>query len=162
MTVDVFPRALVIGIGNEYRCDDAVGLLAVRRLRSLVPLEVVVLEQEGDGAQLMEAWTGADLVFVVDAVCSGAPPGTTQRFDAKVGPVPATLFRHSTHAFGLAEAIELARALRQLPAQLVVYGIEGRDFEAGVRLSGEVRGALDQVVKDLLEVLNSLEDGPRD
>jgi hydrogenase maturation protease len=154
------PRVIIIGIGNEYRGDDAVGLLAARRLWDLAPTKVTILENEGDGAQLMEAWTGADLVFVVDAVCSGAAPGTAHRFEAKVSPLPASIFRHSTHAFGLAEAIELARALRQLPAQLVVYGIEGRDFEAGVQLSGEVREALDRVVKHILKVLNATVERP--
>jgi hydrogenase maturation protease len=161
MRLNSSPKAIVIGIGNECRGDDAAGLLAARQLRELAPEQVTVLEQGGEGAQLMEAWRGASRVFIVDAVCSGALPGTTHCFDASVDPIPATLFRHSTHAFGLAAAVELGRVLKQLPARLIVYGIEGRNFEAGAELSAAVRTSLDRVVRELLERLNSLKNEPK-
>ena len=44
-------------------------------------------------------------------------------------------------ACGVAEAVELARALNQLPAKLIVYGIEGKTFHAGAGFSLEVEGA---------------------
>ena len=47
---------------------------------------------------------------------SGAAPGTTRRLDASRERLPAELFRGSTHALGLAEAVELARALDRLPS----------------------------------------------
>ena len=55
-----------------------------------------------------------------------------------VQPLPAHFAHTSTHAFGVAEAIELARALRQLPSSLVVYGVEGTTFEPGMCLSTAV------------------------
>ena len=57
----------------------------------------------------------------------------------------ADLFRASTHHLGLADAIELARALGRLPAATVVYGIEGTRFEAGDGLTPEVAAALPRV-----------------
>jgi hydrogenase maturation protease len=149
-------KALVIGIGNEYRADDAAGLLAARRLRDVAGKGIAVLEQDGDGTRLMEAWAGAGLVCVVDAVYSSAAPGTVHSFEASASAIPASVFRRSTHAFGLVEAIELSRTLSQLPDRLIVYGIEGRNFEAGGRLSDEVEAALDGVVQNLLKVMDSL------
>jgi hydrogenase maturation protease len=125
---------LIIGIGNEYRGDDAVGLIVVRRLKERLAGSPTVLEQSGDGAALMEAWQGAEKVIIIDAVMSGAAPGTIHRFDASAQPLPKDAFRCSTHAFGVAEAIELSRALSELPQSLVVYGIEGKNFAAGVGL----------------------------
>jgi hydrogenase maturation protease len=125
---------LIIGIGNEYRGDDAVGLIVVRRLKEHLAGSPTVLEQSGDGAALMEAWQGAEKVIIIDAVMSGAAPGTIHRFDASAQPLPKDAFRCSTHAFGVAEAIELSRALSELPQSLVVYGIEGKNFAAGVGL----------------------------
>ncbi len=86
---------------------------------------------EGEPVGLIEEWTGADEVIVVDAVSSGAPPGTIHRLDPLAEPIPAALSQGSTHAFGLAETIELARALDRLPRRLTVYGIEGERFAAG-------------------------------
>ena len=65
-------------------------------------------------------------------------------------PIAREFFRFSTHAFGLAEAVELARALGRLPPRLIVYGIEGKSFEAGVGLSPEVGAAVQEVVERVL------------
>jgi hydrogenase maturation protease len=138
--------SLIIGIGNEYRGDDAVGLIVARRLKVLLGESVTVLEQSGDGAALMEYWRGAEAVIIIDAAMSGAAPGTIRRFDASAQPIPKDAFRCSTHAFGVAEAIELSRALTQLPRSLIVYGIEGKNFAVGVGLSPEVEKAVGEMV----------------
>jgi hydrogenase maturation protease len=41
--------------------------------------------------------------------------------------------------------------LGRLPARLVVYGIEGRDFTQGEGLSPEVDAAIDEVVRRVTE-----------
>jgi hydrogenase maturation protease len=46
--------------------------------------------------------------------------------------------RGGTHAFGLAAAVELARALQRLPRRLVLVGVEGAEFEAGAALTPPV------------------------
>jgi hydrogenase maturation protease len=142
------PR-LIIGIGNEYRRDDGVGLGVVRRIRAAHPA-FRVLEASGEGAALIEAWRGAARVILCDAVHAGTPPGTIHRLDAWRQPIPTGFFRYSTHAFSLAEAVELARALGELPPQLIIYGIEGADYAAGVGLTPAVEGAAGQVAAAIL------------
>ena len=143
-------RTVVLGVGNAFRGDDAVGLAVAERVRALAPeLEVVVCEQEP--IQLLDAWEGADLALLVDAVSSGAEPGTVHRLDATVEPVPATVFRGSTHAFGVAEVVELGRALGRLPDRLLVFGIEGAAFNAGDELTAAVAAAVEPLVAELLE-----------
>lgn len=138
---------LIIGVGNSYRTDDGVGPLVVRRLAAMNLPGVVVREESGEGAALMESWKDADHVIVIDAVSSGSPPGTIHRIDAHTQSVPASFFHYSSHAFGVAEAIEMARALDRLPAHLVLFGTEGKDFGAGFGLSAEVDGAAEEVLK---------------
>jgi hydrogenase maturation protease len=142
---------LLIGIGNEYRRDDGVGLVIVRQLRSFVPADVTVLELSGEGATLMEAWQKAAIVYVFDAVRSQATPGTIHQIDAKAQTVPTQFFHYSTHAFSLAEAVELARVLNQLPPKLVLYGVEGADFGSGVGLSDGVEIAVPKVIDRVLQ-----------
>ncbi len=65
------------------------------------------------------------------------------RFDAGAGPLPEAKFNLSTHGLGLAEAVELARALGQLPPRTIVYAIEADAFDAGAPLSPAVAAAID-------------------
>jgi hydrogenase maturation protease len=141
------PRILIIGVGNAYRRDDAVGLIVAQRLGKELPADVTIREASGDGAALIELWNEADAVILIDAVRSGATPGTVCRFEACKQSIPAVCFRSSTHAFSVAEAIELARVLQRLPAWLVVYGIEGKNFTVGVSLSPEVDRAVGELVE---------------
>jgi hydrogenase maturation protease len=143
--LNALSKNVVIGLGNEYMRDDAAGLLVVRRLEGR--MTCAVCEHSGESAALMECWRGADTVIVADAVQSGVTPGTIHRFDATVGQIPGRIFRDSTHAVSLVEAVELARALNQLPRRLIVYGIEGRNFEAGIGLSAEVERTVEEVAE---------------
>jgi len=138
---------LVIGVGNDYRSDDAVGLAIVRTLKAKELAGTLCLESDGDGTTLLETWSHASRVIIIDAISSGAQPGTIHRFDALAQQLPASYSFPSTHAFGVAEAIQLARTLDQLPASLIVYGIEGKKFVAGTELSPEVEHAVQKIVK---------------
>jgi hydrogenase maturation protease len=146
---------LVIGVGNALRGDDAVGLVVLERLRAALPA-VPMREESGEGAALMEAWAAAQQVFIIDATASGAAPGTIHRLDAQAQPIPAEFFHYSTHDFGVAEAIEMARVLGRLPASLVIYGIEGSSFNFGAELTPAVARAVPEVVQRLQQEIARL------
>jgi hydrogenase maturation protease len=150
---------LVIGVGNEFRRDDGVGLVVARRIAQECP-DVTVIEQSGEGAALMEAWQSDETVYLIDAVSSGAAPGTIHRFSAHEQEIPAQFFSYSTHAFSVAEAIEVARVLNHLPPRLVVYGVEGQDFGSGLGLSATVEQAAHRLTARILEEINSPNDRP--
>ena len=69
-------KVLVVGIGSEYRNDDSVGLVVAREIRKKLVLFGSVKEESGEGAALIEAWQGYETVILVDAISSGAKPGT--------------------------------------------------------------------------------------
>jgi hydrogenase maturation protease len=141
----------IIGIGNLFRGDDAVGLLAARWLRERVDSSVEVLEAEGDGLALLDLMEGLDQVMLIDAVKSGGRPGTTVRLDLSKESRWGGLAPCSTHAMGIAEAIDLARTLSRLPEQIILYGIEIDSLEPGAALSESVRVGLDIVVEQVLK-----------
>jgi len=130
----------IIGCGNPDRGDDGAGVLAAERLRALgIPAEI----RCGETLDLIEAWRGAEDVIVIDAVVTGAPVGTIQVWD---GDLPGlSTASASTHGFGLAEAVMLARALHCLPPRMRIYGIEGACFDLGAGPSAEVRQAAEEV-----------------
>ncbi len=140
---------ICIGVGNDYRGDDAAGLVAARMLAAKQLTGLRVIEQSGEGAALMAVWSSAPAVFLIDAVSAGATPGTLYRMDAALSPIPTEFFHYSTHAFSVAEAVEMARALGELPPRLVIYGIEGANFGLGVGLSPAVEAVLPALVEQI-------------
>ena len=145
-------RIRVIGIGNADRGDDAAGLLVVRELASRLPATIDVIECPGDQTRLLDAWQDATVVLVVDAMRTGLEPGTVHVLDPSAAPLLEDSAL-SAHGFGLATAIELGRAVGNLPARLVIIGIEGADFGAGALVSTEVRAAVSRAVDLLAETL---------
>jgi hydrogenase maturation protease len=133
-----------------------VGLVVAQHLRE-DPLDgVTIVLTAGEGTGLLALWQDTDAVVLVDAVWTGARPGTLHRFEVGIQALPALFTRVSTHAFGVAEAIELARALHQLPPLLVVYGVEGATFETGAGLSAAVAAAVPQAVAQVRQELLAL------
>ncbi|HXF92489.1 MAG TPA: hydrogenase maturation protease [Nitrospiraceae bacterium] len=143
-------RIRIIGLGNAFGGDDAVGLLAARRLGGLVAGRAEVVEAEMAGLELLELMQGVDAVILIDAARTGQPAGTIHRFDASTTPLAAPVFTHSTHALNAVDALELARVLGRLPGRVLVYGIEVEEVGAGRPLSPAVGVALEQVVRQVL------------
>lgn len=148
-------QTLVICVGNIFRGDDGIGHVAAQRLQQMNLPNVTVREESGEGAALIEAWKNFSAVIVIDAAQSGASPGTIHRLDATRVAIPTRFFHYSTHAFSVAEAVELARSLNQLPRRLILFAVEGRDFSGGEKLSPEVAGAVDELVNRLRIELNA-------
>jgi len=136
----------VIGVGNPERGDDGAGREVARRLAARKPCGLDVCESDGEGAALLASWEGADRVILVDACRGSGHPGRIRAVDVDDAESLARLQTVSTHSFGVAAAVGLARALGRLPSDLVIYAIEGRDFQVGRGLTPEVDRAADAVV----------------
>ena len=154
--VEIFENrapVLVLGLGNILLGDDGLGPAVIEHLLqdSEESTEQIELIDGGtQGLALLGHLGGREAIIIVDALATGAPPGTIHRFDATSSPIPERLQSScSTHAFGLGEAIELARALHRLPERVVLIGIEGRRFDAGLGLSEEVEAMAGQILEDV-------------
>lgn len=153
---DAVKRIIAIGVGDVSRGDEGVGPMVVRAVRACWPEAVRVFEHGGEGASLMRLWTPGDGVFLFGAVSSGRRPGTLYRFEATQEPLPRRFFRPITHPFGVAEAVEAARAIKRLPKRMVVYGVEGEQFGDDEEMSDLVRRALKELTSRALAEIRSL------
>ena len=74
-------KTLVLGLGNPVLTDDSVGLKVVEQLRPMLSSrpDLEVDEDYWGGLRLMERLIGFDRAVLVDAICTGAPPGTIHR-----------------------------------------------------------------------------------
>ncbi len=140
-------RVLVVGIGNPDRGDDGLGPAVTHLLRDRAPPGVRVIERNGDLLALIDEWEGVATVVIVDAAAPTKCPGQVQRLDLTGAPLPVGLTVGSTHALGVAEAVELARILGRLPRRLVAYLVEGERFDTGPPLSPAVRKAVEEVAR---------------
>jgi len=118
------PGAVVIGIGNPYRRDDGLGPALVEAIGRLSPEGASAIVADGEPSQLLDAWAGAPLAVVVDAVlCAPPAPGRIHRTElagpsagaAQAGGVGVPATAASTHGLGIPDAVRLAEALGRMP-----------------------------------------------
>ena len=144
---------MVIGVGNEMRRDDGAGIAVVERARPLLPPDVEMRTLGGEATSLLDAWTGAHLAVVVDAVRWDHPPAAgVTRIDAILQPdsVGGWAAAASSHGLGVAEAVALGRALDRLPPRLILLLIAIAEEGQGEGLSPTVESYVDEAVTLLL------------
>jgi hydrogenase maturation protease len=136
---------LVIAVGNPDRGDDGIGALVATRLTGRLPAGVALVHRRGDMLGLLDDWSRCEAVICVDAAAPMEEPGRIHRFDGSSGALPHDLSPPSSHSFGLAEALALARALGSAPPVVIIYAVEGQAFETGAPMTPEVVAAAGEV-----------------
>ncbi len=162
MVVPPCPKPLVVGVGNRDRGDDGVGPAAVDAFEDALAdhpvgdgIETRVLA--GDLSDLVVLW-GADRdVIVIDAAVDHRPPGSVTVLDALANPLPHGRRPVSSHEFGLAAAVELARCLDRLPGSLTLIAVSIDETDLAGPLSGEVAAAIDVVVGRIFDAIGHLD-----
>jgi hydrogenase maturation protease len=154
----VTSKTVVIGIGNPFRNDDGIGPAVAAQIEEQRLPGVRVVMSDGEPAGLLEAWAGADLAVVVDAI-HGVPasPGTIHRLTADQLETGGTAA--SSHGLGVPDALRLGRILEQLPRHVVIFAVEGADTGAGTELSEAVAAVLPEVVAAIMAELPGAHDG---
>jgi len=155
---------VLAGIGNEMRHDDGAGPVVVARAAQLAPGHAggpfAALETSlSEPLDLLGYWDGADLAIVVDAVRSGAVPGTvtlTWFEDGALTLRRAGRRRPSTHGLGVADVYCLAHELGLAPRRAALVGVEGQDFSHGEGLSKPVDCGADKAATLVLELARAL------
>lgn len=117
----------IIGIGSPF-AGDRFGIEAIEILLESSELaafpgnDVEWCTLDRPGVNLIERLKGAETVLLIDAMESGAEPGTVRRLS--LGDLLQQTAVPSTHQLGVAESLALAQALGELPPRLLIYGIE--------------------------------------
>ena len=143
-------RTVVFGIGDVERGDDSAGWLVADLVANGRP-DVEVAYVSADPTSLLgdPRWATAQHAVVVDAVITGAEPGTVHEWaaDDLVGPVSTTL--GDDHDLGVATTLTLAHALGRLPSDVTVVGIEAGHGHRGSPPSHAVLAAAERVAATL-------------
>lgn len=141
---------VVVGIGNDFRQDDRVGLAVLRAVTGRIGFgsistSVEVVESDGEASRLIELWMNRPFAIVVDAARGDGPPGSFEVMAVGDGLQPEWRRGSGSHDSGLADAIALAAPLGRLPDRLIVVTVQGRAFGHGHELSPSVAAAVEPV-----------------
>lgn len=152
----------IIGIGSPFG-DDQLGWEVVKLLEKclnlvpFIPSQLQLICCDRPGMYLLELMRGANTVFLIDAVVTGAVYGTLHRFENQE--IEAISSPLSSHALGVAYAIKMGRALDELPLKVILYGIEIGDIHHQSRLSTLIIPAIKtlskQITNDILQCLQT-------
>ena len=142
------PGTKIICIGSPFG-DDQFGAWAYEQLRPVIdPSAAQLLYLDRPGTRLIAELDGVDDLILIDAVKSGAAIGSVLRLEG------AEVFRHlarhtSTHGFGVADALQLAQQLGQLPQSMVLLGVEAGEGDAHAPLSSQMKESLPSLLDAL-------------
>ncbi len=155
-------KTLLLGLGNPIVSDDSVGLKvsAILKERLAGRKDVEVSEDYWGGLRLMERLIGYDRAIVIDAIRTGAPPGTLHRLTPDdIG----TQRSASAHDVNLATALEFGRrASVSLPEnqRIILIGIEAENvLDFSEDCTPAVEAAIPKAVEMALEILKGLGAG---
>ena len=145
-------KTKIIGLGNTFCGDDAVGAFIAHHLLEYSSDHISIIEGGLAGLTLLHEMEHVDTLILIDAVCSESKTGTIFRFMipedlVTIEPLAWSSSASSTHSFGLAEALTLAHTLEALPQRVTLYGIELGDIHKGQTLSPEVSQAMKKLVQ---------------
>lgn len=146
-------RTCVIALGNDILGDDAVGLIAARRLKGHFS-DIEFIEAVGEGFELLDRIARCDRLLLLDSIITGErQPGTVVQLSREHF---ARLGIGSPHRAGLPEILAVAEQLSiKLPSQLSILAMEVENpFDFREILSPAVENALPEFVQKASEILN--------
>ncbi len=143
---------LIIGIGNEFRGDDAIGLLVARSLKQKFP-DVNIIESNGDITDLLNHFKQYNPIIIIDAAITND--------ENRIGKVnylvinknlPALNIKfYSSHALAVMEVIKIAEQLNLLPDEIHIYGISGMNFNLNEKISERLLDELENITNLIIQ-----------
>lgn len=120
-------KLLVYGVGNPYRCDDAVGIKAAEEIARLVNNPSIDVKSGSiDGTAILDEIVGYDWVIFIDSVrTEHGNPGDIYKID------PGSFknsHSFSSHGINFINALELGKKFDlKMPRRIDIYAIEIED-----------------------------------
>ena len=147
-------RTLIVGIGSPHG-DDQIGWRVADALRSAVS-PVIEVREASTPSQLLDWLDGVERLIVCDACQVRRQLPADSEHEApeihrwKWPTLQVSMLRSAgSHSFGLPQVLQLAERLGKLPLEVIVFGVEGRKFDAFASLSPDVESVIGQVVGEI-------------
>jgi len=145
---------LVLGIGNEIKRDDVVGLEVVDALEARLDSPDIAFETMNSGRlMLIDELSGHDRVCIIDSIVTeDGEPGDWYVFDPQAVEPDKESGGLATHNVGLGTLTTLGEAMGESMPAITIYAIEVADpFEYGEGMTDPVREALPGLIDSIGE-----------
>lgn len=142
---------VIMGVGNELRGDDSLGVILAERIEDEVPVRVFVCHDLPEDYAVKAADLEPDIVIVLDAADFDGEPGDVRLIPAEdIPPTPGVTHRPSLEM--MARFLEL-----DADARTWVLGVQPRMdcVELGAGMSEEIERVIDDLAELLLDVLSA-------
>lgn len=150
-------KVVVLGVGNLLMADEGVGIRCIETLEreKVLPEWVTLIDGGTSTHELLEDLENLDVLLIVDAVASGAAPGTVVRFEGH--DIPASFSNKlSPHQHGINDLLATLRLLDRSPGKVILYGVEPARLELSMELSPLVASVVPTVVARVVEEIASV------
>ena len=148
---------LILGVGNILLTDEGIGVRTLEALqqRYCMPDDVELVDGGTAGMELMEIMANRDHVILIDAINTGAAPGTLITLEEEE--VPA-LFRSriSPHQLGISDLLGVMTLTGELPKHFTLFGVVPYSIDTGVELTKAMESKRDQLVAKVVSKLETM------
>lgn len=144
---------VVIGVGNDFRGDDGIGLAVVERLKANPIPNIDYVTTERDVLSISTLLNKYENVIIIDSLMSDDEVGAIHRFEITDSVSKFEKQFSLSHSFSVVEMIELSRILGELPDKLLLYGIVGEQYDLGTSLSPKLRLAIPKASEMIMREL---------
>ena len=147
-------KIVVLGIGSEFRADDAAGLLVAEELKKIKNLKLKVIL----GSTAPENFTGEIIKFkpthilIIDSVDIDQKPG----FILLINPDEVGGISFSTHMLPVKMMVDYL--LASLECEIIIIGIQPKILLFGENMSKEVKKSTRQISDIIHQILQPLLD----
>jgi hydrogenase maturation protease len=151
----VTPRILIAGVGNVLLEDDGFGPHAIARLQAEYELgpEVELLDLGTPGLDFVDYLVARDVLIIVDALSAGGEPGEILTFDRRQLQEHMPNMRLSAHQPCLQETLFTAETGGVCPAEVLLVGVVGTNFDVTTQLSSVVEDSMPAALELIAELV---------
>jgi hydrogenase maturation protease len=144
----------IIGIGNEFRGDDASGILIARKLKKDFPTLDIIEFSESE-LNLIDHFKDVDLLILIDAIDDqNGEVGSVKKYSLNQNSEIASLNFYSSHTFSLSDVINLAKQIDLLPERIIIFGIVSSNFQMGSNISFDIEKIYPEIKKEIQTILS--------
>jgi len=138
-----------VGIGNEFRSDDGVGLAVVRDLEQKYSERCPFYYFQEDTISILSLFELYSRIVIVDAVVTGEKPGTIHRLDLTDHIPDSVEMKFSGHILDIFDVLRMEKELYGSYPEIHFFGIEGINFHHGTEMNDDVKIAADRLTEKL-------------
>ena len=150
-------ETLILALGNPLRGDDGIGVAVLDSLKQYdLPAHITLLDGGTPGLEIALLLKDCERAIIIDAAEMDREPGQWMCISSDYAEFNTDDLHGTIHGAGLAEALALGEALKILPDEILIYGVQPEAIGWEPGLSIPVKKAIPSVCAAILDIVNEV------